>query len=119
MAALTLQGRVTTTDIQKVFHYTDTQSRKATRLNDPYEYMAGFGNKFQSEVIPGTLPIGQNHPQEPRFGLYTEGLTYSSFMAPRQANISTFVYRVRPSMAHGNKPLPYSSQERISTLHMC
>ncbi|PYI04971.1 hypothetical protein BO78DRAFT_398460 [Aspergillus sclerotiicarbonarius CBS 121057] len=28
-------------------------TRKPTRDNDPYEYMAGFGNRFQSEVIPG------------------------------------------------------------------
>jgi homogentisate 1,2-dioxygenase len=87
-------------DLQKVFHYTDTQSRKPTRDNDPYEYQAGWGNRFQSEVIPGTLPAGQNNPQEVRFGLYTEGITYSAFAAPRHANFSTYMYRVRPAAAH-------------------
>ncbi|QKX53458.1 uncharacterized protein TRUGW13939_00537, partial [Talaromyces rugulosus] len=87
-------------DLQKVFHYTDTQTRKPTRDNDPYEYQAGWGNRFQSEVIPGTLPAGQNNPQEVRFGLYTEGITYSAFAAPRHANFSTYMYRVRPAAVH-------------------
>jgi homogentisate 1,2-dioxygenase len=87
-------------DPQKVFHYTDLQRSKPTRVNDPYDYMPGWGNRHQSEVIPGTLPAGQNNPQECRFGLYTEGITYSSFAAPRHANMSTYMYRVRPAAAH-------------------
>lgn len=87
-------------DLQKVFHYTDTMSRKPTRDDDPYEYLPGWGARHQSEVIPGTLPAGQNNPQEARFGLYTEGITYSAFTAPRCANFSTYMYRVRPAAAH-------------------
>lgn len=100
MQAPTPNQRKPIKDLTKVFHYTDTMTRKPTRDNDPYEYMAGFGNRFQSEVIPGTLPAGQNNPQEPRFGLYTEGLTSSAFTAPRHANFSTYMYRVRPAAAH-------------------
>ena len=88
-------------DLRKAFHYTDLQSMRATRRGDPYEYMAGFGNRFQSEVIPGTLPVAQNNPQEVRFGLYTEGLTYSAFAAPRNANYSTYMYRAIPATVHG------------------
>lgn len=99
-------------DLQRVFHYTDTQSRKPTRDNDPYEYQAGWNNRFQSEVIPGTLPAGQNNPQAPRFGLYTEGITYSAFAAPRAHNYSTYMYRVRPSAAHGESP------SRLLFLHL-
>ncbi|KAN0089096.1 homogentisate 1,2-dioxygenase [Hyaloscypha variabilis] len=99
--------RFPATDPQKVFHYTDLQRSKPTRANDPYEYMQGWGNRHQSEVIPGTLPAGQNNPQENRFGLYTEGITYSAFAAPRHANFSTYMYRVRPAAAHnGYTPLP-------------
>jgi len=97
--------RFPATDPQKVFHYTDLQRSKPTRANDPYEYMQGWGNRFQSEVIPGTLPAGQNNPQENRFGLYTEGITYSAFAAPRHANFSTYMYRVRPAAAHSKFPL--------------
>lgn len=88
------------TDPQKAFHFTDLQRLKPTRENDPYEYQAGWGNRFQSEVIPGTLPVAQNNPQEARFGLYTEGITYSSFVAPRHYNFSTYMYRCRPAAAH-------------------
>ena len=96
--------RLPATDPQKIFHYTDLQRSKPTRANDPYEYLCGFGNRHQSEVIPGTLPAGQNNPQENRFGLYTEGITYSAFAAPRHSNYSTYMYRVRPAAAHSESP---------------
>lgn len=92
--------RAPATDPRQTFHYTDLQRSKPTRADDPYTYMAGFGNRHQSEVIPGTLPAGQNNPQENRFGLYTEGITYSAFAAPRGHNRSTYMYRVRPAAAH-------------------
>jgi homogentisate 1,2-dioxygenase len=95
---------------ESTFHYTDTGSSSPTRDGDPYEYMSGFGNRFQSEVIPGTLPQGQNQPRAPKYGLYTEGLTYSAFVAPRQHNISTFTYRVRPSLVHGKCEVSYRDQ---------
>lgn len=88
------------TDPQKVFHFTDLQRLKPTRENDPYEYQAGWGNRHMSEVIPGTLPVAQNNPHEVRFGLYTEGITYSAFAAPRVCNFSTYMYRCRPAAAH-------------------
>ena len=88
------------TDPQKVFHFTDLQRLKPTRANDPYEYQYGWGNRHQSEIIPGTLPVAQNNPQEVRFGLYTEGITYSAFAAPRAHNFSTYMYRCRPAAAH-------------------
>ncbi|KAF2750992.1 homogentisate 1,2-dioxygenase [Sporormia fimetaria CBS 119925] len=103
------------TDPQKVFHFTDLQRLKPTRANDPYEYQAGWGNRHQSEVIPGTLPVAQNNPQEVRFGLYTEGITYSSFVAPRQSNFSTYMYRARPSSAH----LGYIDIESKSHIENC
>ncbi|RDW61828.1 uncharacterized protein DSM5745_10500 [Aspergillus mulundensis] len=86
--------------LRKAFHFTDLGTRKPTRPTDPYEYQAGFGNTFSSEVIPGTLPAAINNPRRTRFGLYTEGLTDSAFVAPRDANFSTFMYRARPAMAH-------------------
>ena len=29
-------------------------------------YQSGFGNQFQSEAVPGALPIGRNSPQRDR-----------------------------------------------------
>ncbi|KAM5353418.1 hypothetical protein ACJ41O_000068 [Fusarium nematophilum] len=97
---IAIKKRQPISDPQAVFHYTDLQRSKPTRENDPYEYQAGWGNRHQSEVIPGALPVGQNNPQDRGFGLYTEGITYSAFAAPRGLNSSTYMYRARPSAAH-------------------
>ncbi|KAF9007503.1 homogentisate 1,2-dioxygenase [Cyathus striatus] len=67
---------------------------------DPYKYQVGFGNRFASEAIPGTLPQGQNSPQKCKYELYTEGMTGSSFVAPRVDNLNAWLYRIRPSVAH-------------------
>lgn len=57
-------------------------------------------NSFESEVIPGTIPHGQNSPRSVRFGLYAEQITGSAFGAPRHANRNAWLYRVRPAVAH-------------------
>ncbi|KAJ7690048.1 homogentisate 1,2-dioxygenase [Mycena rosella] len=67
---------------------------------DPYSYQVGFGNRFASEAIPGVLPEGQNSPQKVKYELYAEGMTGSSFVAPRAENLSAWLYRIRPSVAH-------------------
>ncbi|TFK35605.1 homogentisate 1,2-dioxygenase [Crucibulum laeve] len=67
---------------------------------DPYRYQVGFGNRFASEAIPGTLPEGQNSPQKNKYDLYTEGMTGASFVAPRAENFNAWLYRIRPSVAH-------------------
>ena len=92
---------------QEAFHFTDLELRKPTRADDPYEYQYGFGNHFESEIIPGTLPIAQNNPQICRFNLYTEVLTASAFAAPRAASSSCLLYRCRPSCASGMYDLSF------------
>ena len=32
-------------------------------------YMSGFGNSFETEALPGALPIGRNSPQRCAYGL--------------------------------------------------
>jgi homogentisate 1,2-dioxygenase len=63
-------------------------------------YQAGFGNEHASEARSGALPVGQNSPQRPAFGLYTEQLSGSSFTVPRACLRRTWVYRLRPSAEH-------------------
>jgi homogentisate 1,2-dioxygenase len=63
-------------------------------------YQSGFGNFHSSEAIPGALPAGQNAPQRPPHGLYTEVISGSAFTAPRAENLSTWMYRIRPSAMH-------------------
>ncbi len=64
-------------------------------------YLSGFGNEFASEAVPGALPKGQNSPQQAPLGLYAEGITGTSFTAPRSENRRTWTYRIRPSAMHG------------------
>lgn len=64
-------------------------------------YMTGFGNWFETEAIPGTLPIGRNSPQRVAHGLYAEQLTGTAFTAPRHANRHAWLYRIRPGAVHG------------------
>ncbi len=66
----------------------------------PEGYMPGFGNDFETEALPGALPIGQNSPQRCAYGLYAEQLSGSPFTAPRGMNERSWLYRIRPSVRH-------------------
>jgi homogentisate 1,2-dioxygenase len=70
------------------------------------EYQTGFGNGFETEALPGTLPIGQNSPQQVAHGLYAEQLSGSPFTAPRLANERSWLYRIRPSVQHFGRFAP-------------
>jgi homogentisate 1,2-dioxygenase len=63
-------------------------------------YMSGFGNGFETEALPGALPIGRNSPQKCPYGLYAEQLSGSPFTAPRASNERTWLYRIRPTVKH-------------------
>lgn len=63
-------------------------------------YMSGFGNGFETEALPGALPIGRNSPQRCAYGLYAEQLSGSPFTAPRASNERSWLYRIRPTVRH-------------------
>jgi homogentisate 1,2-dioxygenase len=79
--------------------------------------MPGFGNDFETEALPGALPVGQNSPQRTAYGLYAEQLSGSPFTAPRGANERSWLYRIRPSVQHGTKfrktTLPFWKTARL------
>ena len=66
-------------------------------------YMSGFGNSFETEALPGALPIGRNSPQKIGYGLYAEQLSGSAFTAPRNNNQRSWLYRIRPSVKHTSR----------------
>src|SRR5271166_5038236 len=76
-----------------------TQKQK-TPAKTSLRYQSGFGNEFVSEAVAGVLPRGQNSPQKVAHGLYAEQLSGTPFTAPRVANRRTWLYRIRPSVAH-------------------
>src|SRR5215831_7691038 len=63
-------------------------------------YMSGFANSFETEALPGALPLGRNSPQRVSYGLYAEQLSGSPFTAPQAANQRTWLYRIRPTVRH-------------------
>jgi len=69
-----------------------------TSVNITPGYMSGFGNSFETEALPGALPIGRNSPQRCAYGLYAEQLSGSPFTAPRGSNERSWLYRIRPSV---------------------
>ena len=73
-------------------------------------YFSGLGNHFSSESRPGTLPADQNSPQKVGSGLYAEQLSGSAFTSPRTLNLSSWLYRIRPSVMHK----PYVLQKELS-----
>tara|TARA_R110002126_G_scaffold13118_4_gene56963 strand:- start:107769 stop:109064 length:1296 start_codon:yes stop_codon:yes gene_type:complete len=64
-------------------------------------YMSGFGNSFSSEAKTGALPEGQNSPQRAPYGLYAEQISGSAFTAPQAASKRSWLYRLYPSVCHG------------------
>jgi len=63
--------------------------------------LTGFGNEFQSEAVPGALPVGRNSPQRAPLGLYAEVISGTAFTAPRAENRRTWMYRRQPSVVSG------------------
>ena len=80
---------------------------------DPAGYQTGFGNEFETEALPGALPVGRNSPQRCAYGLYAEQLTGSAFTAPRADNRRSWLYRIRPSAMH--TPFQQISANKISS----
>lgn len=72
-----------------------------------FTYMPGFGNDFETETLPGSLPQGRNSPQRPAYGLYAEQLSGSPFTAPRGTNERSWLYRIRPSVRHHGRFTPF------------
>ena len=64
-------------------------------------YLAGFNNEFATEAVAGALPVGQNSPHKPAFGLYAEQISGTAFTVPRHQSKRVWLYRLRPSAVHG------------------
>ena len=88
-----------------------TRAKAKTPSETRLRYQSGFGNEFASEAVEGVLPRGQNSPQKVAHGLYAEQLSGTAFTAPRGVNRRTWLYRMRPSVAH--KPFELISPGRL------
>ena len=86
-----MNEQISPSSIHEVGHY---------RVRNRAGYMSGFGNGFETEALPGALPIGRNSPQKCAYGLYAEQLSGSPFTAPRTTNERSWLYRIRPTVSH-------------------
>jgi len=75
-------------------------ARHASSAGDRYQYGA-FGSFFTSEALPGALPRKQNSPKHPPYGLFPELVSGNAFTEPRTKNRYSWLYRIRPSVQHG------------------
>lgn len=72
------------------------------------EDRTGFGNTFEVELMPGALPRDMNSPRWVSYGLYSEQVNATAFVAPRAHNFRSWLYRVRPSAQLGTfEPLEH------------
>ena len=80
-----------------------TSARRGAGANTVADlrYQSGFGSELATEALPGALPQGQNSPQKVGYGLYAEQFSGTAFTAPRHANRRSWLYRLRPAVAHG------------------
>jgi homogentisate 1,2-dioxygenase len=63
--------------------------------------------RTRSEAFPGAIPVANNTPQKPAFGLRTERISGSSFTASRDHNLQTWIYRQTSSLDH-DEFVPYN-----------
>lgn len=64
-------------------------------------YLHGFQNHFETEAEHNALTPSRNSPQKVPYGLYAEQISGSAFTAPRAQNYFSWLYRIQPSVTHG------------------
>ena len=89
-----------------------TSNQQLTTNNS---YLSGFGNEFATEAIAGVLPEGQNSPQKVAHGLYAEQLSGTPFTVERSLNRRSWLYRIRPSVAHEPFTQEHGAPEFVTT----
>ncbi|KAF2208596.1 hypothetical protein CERZMDRAFT_87673 [Cercospora zeae-maydis SCOH1-5] len=70
-------------------------------FKEKYNYLTGFGSYHSSEALQGANPAVISSPQKTPYGLRTERISGTTFVAPREKNLQTWMYRVVSSIEHG------------------
>ena len=78
------------------------------------ELQSGFGNEFATEALPDTLPQGRNSPPRPAPGRYAEQLSATPITVPRSEARRTWLYRIRPTVAHIGRFRPVDAGHWVS-----
>lgn len=88
-------------------------------VNDPYRYLIGFDNRFNSEALKGVLPSAQNTPQHVKYDLYSEQLNGSAVVSSRKDIRHVWMYRIRPSVAHGGFRASPNVNKHVGYFYTC
>ncbi len=80
-------------------------------VKERYTYLEGFGNYHSSQAFAGANPPVNNSPQHPPYGLRTERISGSSFTAPREQNLQTWLYRSSSSLDH-SEFVPHNEDQK-------
>ena len=83
-------------------------------MKDTLTYLHGFHNHFESEAEKNALVTSRNSPQKVPHGLYAEQINGSAFTVPRHLNLYSWLYRIRPSVLHGEF-IPYTEAPLLSS----
>uniref|UniRef100_A0A803QD32 Homogentisate 1,2-dioxygenase n=1 Tax=Cannabis sativa TaxID=3483 RepID=A0A803QD32_CANSA len=87
---------------------------------DDLSYQSGYGNTFSSEALPGSLPATQNSPLLCPNSLYAEQISGTSFTSPRNLNLRSWLYRIKPSVTHEPfKPRVKGKSFLLSEFNQC
>lgn len=84
---------------QHVLGATDRRALRSMIAPEP-TVPRGYLSHHEVELKAGALPRQQNNPRRAPYGLYAEQINGTGFVAPRNANLRTWTYRVRPSAQH-------------------
>ena len=81
-------------------------------------YMPGFGNDFETEALPGALPVGRNSPRRCAYGLYAEQLSGSPFTAPH-ATLEAFLVVSHSPFGQARQPIEEDRQALLEKCSKC
>lgn len=70
-------------------------------MSNTLTYLNGFHQHFETEAEKNSLVMGRNTPQKVPHGLYAEQISGSAFTVPRHENLFCWMYRIQPSVTHG------------------
>jgi homogentisate 1,2-dioxygenase len=75
----------------------------AVRAPAELDHLSGLGSTHESEALAGALPRRQNMPRPMPYGLHIECVNGTPFTTRSAENSRVWMYRVRPSFAHGEQ----------------
>ncbi len=62
-----------------------------------------FRHSFETEALPGALPVGRNSPQKVPLRPLCRAIVGTAFTMPQASNQRSWLYRIRPGVKHAGR----------------